>query len=170
MNVSSKRIILGVLAFPIVILLAIVCYLQYQRQHLPTYVVPVAAYDPRSFLSGHFLTVTLADEGYHTQFKCQGVTGEAYSCWQQQADRWQVKIFKDKPAPTCQIIDSGYCYRGNFTSSTTLRFFIPEDKAKSLEEAILQNRGSMKIMALPTGELRPLELYIDGKDWKQSIK
>lgn len=170
MNTLSKRIIISALVFPIAILLGLVCYLQYQRQHYPTYIVPIVAYDPRTFLAGNYLAVTLADDNYNTQFNCKGVKGEGYSCWQQQGNAWQVVISKDKPTAACQIIDAGYCYQHKFISNTVLRFFIPENMASSLEAAVLKNRGSMKVMVLPNGIVRPLNLYIDGQPWDTKVK
>ena len=147
------------LVLPIAALGALALYHQ-QRLATGTRVeLPIAGFDPRDLLAGHYLRYRI-DYGVA---QCPGVPNAPHAgiCL-----RPQKAFFVENPPAPCRLWIEGRCRDGRFEAGIE-RFYIPEEAARPLEKALMSGLGRVRLSITADGEARVEELLIDGKPWRR---
>jgi hypothetical protein len=170
---KQKSFLIGGIAFPILILLALVIYRIIQLHSYPGVVVPIVAYDPRAFLTGNYLVFNLTDEKKNTSFMCPksiSYLEKAIGCWTYTNTGWQVSVLDPAKSNSsqCSLAMEGRCGNGFFIAKP-MKFYIPEQYTSELNKAVIANRASVGLLIKSKSNLQPTKLFIDGKPWEEVI-
>lgn len=152
-----KKQIIAV-SIPIAILLALTTYNEYLSRTLPEVVLPIEGYDPRDLLAGHYLTFRIK---YEASTQC---TVKEHS----QADMCvspKQELMESGPNPSCKQWIRGHCVGGTFQSDLN-RYYVPQEKARDLEKALLNGEASVRI-SVGSGNAIIKDLLIKGRSWKE---
>lgn len=170
---KQKYFLISSIVLPILVLLLLVIYRIVQLHTYPSVIVPIVAYDPRAFLTGHYLVFNLTDDQKGQSLICkksQLNLNTAFGCWKHGEHGWQVTIFgsaKDD-LEQCQLVVKGSCANGYFIAKP-MRFSIPEQYAEELTKAVLTNRASIEVIIKNNYQLQPTHLLIDNQPWEDVI-
>ncbi len=169
------------LAFPVACLAALTAYKQVRVMAGTTVEIPVAGFDPRDLLSGHYLTYRLdldeAGSGVCATGRGQGESGgEELLCIAAERGRMTSahRLERDQfapPAPTpgCEVVLRGRCDHGRFVAGIE-RFYVPEAHAAALDRAVRARRGAVVVSVDGRGTPAVKDLLIDGKPWREAIR
>lgn len=131
--------------------------------------LPITGFDPRDLLSGNYLRYQVV---YGVEGICSDVAqpakghktikreGEGYVCL-------EPPFFEYGPPPQadrCRLFIKGSCEVGRFRSGLG-RYYIPAQYARSLERAVLNGEGAIKIAISSDGRAVVEALFINGKPW-----
>jgi len=177
--------VLAALALPLVGLLLLTAWKQARVIIGTRVVVPIAGYDPRDLLSGHYLTYRLdldshaacpANEG-DSDADANAETPERTRllCLNTDAnDRLEVRALAtyefDPPATPdgCTVVLRGTCHFGRFSANVE-RFYVPEKDAPRLDGAVRSRRGDIVLRVDRFGGAVVEELLLDGHPWREAI-
>ncbi len=179
--IRNPRLALA-LAFPIVCLTGLTAYKQVRVMAGTSIVIPIAGFDPRDLLSGHYLTyrldmgegsASICDPGWEAQ-------GEgpdpAFVCVAAEGGRMlfarRVQLHQPPTSgtlPGCAVVLRGRCERGRFTAGIE-RFYVSEERAAALDRAVRSGKGAVVVAIDRTGAAAVKDLLIDGKPWREVVK
>jgi len=167
------------LAFPIACLAALTAYKQVRVMAGTSVEIPVAGFDPRDLLSGHYLTFRL-DLGEGGSAACSSGSGEpareALVCVEAERGRMTsarrlepYELSPPAPTPGCAVVLRGRCEQGRFVAGVE-RFYVPEEHAAALDRAVRSRRGAVVVSVDRRGTAVVKDLRIDGKPWREAIR
>lgn len=144
--------------------LAASAYLKSQhRENGEKVVLPIEGFDPRDLLSGHYLTYQV-DYGLGNH-GCRDYQGNADICL-----RPQTALYPAGELPAnCRLFIQGYCDNSQFTAGIE-RFYIPDEYARDLENAVRDKRGELVLSVGSAGTAAIRDLLIDKQPWKTAIR
>lgn len=168
-NRKQKWFLISSLIFPIVVLFCIVIYRTIILHSYPKVIVPIVAYDPRAFLTGHYLVFNLTDTQKNTSFACSSET-ENIGCWKNTANGWQVSVLdpNKNDMSNCDFTIKGYCDNKAFYREP-MYFSIPEKYVVQIGDAINHGRASIELLIKGKNNVQPVRLLIDGQPWHDVI-
>jgi uncharacterized membrane-anchored protein len=155
--IQSRRLLLFALIFPIAGLAALTAYKKYILSFGQEVVLPISGYDPRDLLSGHYLTYRV-DYGLTQDCYSGSMTHDAYVCL-------DTKSVSYSYPDGCERLIKGQC-RGSRFEAGIEKFYVPEDKAKILEDKVRDKSGSIVLSVTRDGRAQVKDLLIDGKSWR----
>ena len=174
---QSKKTLIISFVFPILVLIGLAginyFYLKTSEQRL----FPISGYDPRSLLSGHYLTFTV-DYGLN----CPSLEKQEKI---QKPMRYKVHVclepkksleISHKPIKECTLFIKGFCERTflswRFNVNNDNRYYVPEQHAKRLEEILMDEDKKREVILSITkkGNVMVKDILIDGKAIKSWIK
>ena len=157
---QKNKIILAVsLLVPILALLFTTLNNQYILSTGKEMIFPIAAYDPRDLLAGHYLTYTI---DYGVRDVCPIMDSkefmpDAYICLDTHA-------FSYDHQSNCNVYIKGKCAGNRFTAGVE-SFYTSERDAAELTQLLTANKASIALSILSNGNARVKYLLIDGKQW-----
>ena len=170
------------LAFPIALLAGLTAYKQARVMIGTTVVIPIAGFDPRDLLSGHFLTYRLdmgeggtaiCDPGWEAQGERPDA---AFVCVAAEGGRMlfarRVLLHQAPPSgtlPGCAVVLRGRCEYGRFLAGVE-RFYVPEEHAAALDRAVRSRQGAVVLAVDRSGRAAVKDLLIEGKPWRKAIQ
>lgn len=155
--ITTKRRLLFALAAPIVILVGLGLSRQYLRTFGSEVTLPIVGYDPRDLISGHYIVFSV---DYGTTALCTNTnlpSSEGFVCLDNREFSYEVPT-------SCKQFIRGLCEQGRFNTGLE-KYFIPEDKAQSLDQIVRQKRASIVVSVSSTGRAQTKKLLIDGVEW-----
>lgn len=178
--IKNPRLALAV-AFPILCLAALTTYKAVRVAMGTAVVVPITGFDPRDLLSGHFLTYRLdLGEVCRTADAAQSdpdeASGERFVCLEAEGGRvvaahrlepYQFTV--GEPTPGCVVVLRGKCEWGRFLAGVE-RFYVPEEHARALEDAVRSSRGAVVLSVDREGRAAVKDLLIEGRPWREAIR
>lgn len=147
------------LVVPVVVLMSLSVRHHLRQESGTEITLPIAGYDPRDFLSGHYVT-------YKVDY------GAAIPCQRSKKNEvWYVclgtKTATEKKPERCPQMIKGTCKAGTFTAGIE-RFYIPETKATFLDEKTRGGKASLVVTVDEEGNARVKDLLIEGRSWRES--
>ncbi len=179
--IRNPRLALA-LAFPILCLAGLTAYKQVRVMVGTSIVIPVAGFDPRDLLSGHYLTYRLdlgegggavCDPGW----EAQGERPDAvFVCVVAEDGRMlfarRIQLHELPPSgtlPGCTVVLRGRCEHGRFLAGIE-RFYVPEERAAALDRAVRSGKGAVVVAVDRSGAAAVKDLLIDGRPWREAVK
>jgi uncharacterized membrane-anchored protein len=158
--IQSKKNLAFAFLFPIFVLAMLTFYKAYILSTGEEIILPISGYDPRDLLSGHYLTYSI---DYGLESVCKPNTNSnqqpGYVCL-------EPKMFSYTAPEGCSKMIRGVCSDyGRFTAGIE-KYYIPEDKAKMLDNQIRQKAASIVLSITPGGQAQVKDLLINGKSWR----
>jgi uncharacterized membrane-anchored protein len=153
----ARTMLLIALLLPI---LALAVLTFYKRQLLMSgvdIVLPVTGYDPRDFLSGHYVIYTVDYGTPNICYQSKAIQ-QGYVCLDN-------KSFSFSPPENCNHFISGTCNAGRFIAGIE-KYYIPENAALHLDTAVRNKNVSIVVSVPPNGQAQVKELLINGKSWR----
>lgn len=168
-----KRWTIIAVVVPVLGLLALVGRSEYATRHGLAWTIPIQGYDPRDLLHGHYLL-------YRYRFQWDGVD----TCGDTGA------IERAPAAGCCLCLSSvgvsGYDPRvrqlhcdeaekicdGSLRADSVLgpqQYFVPEDRALDLENALRQREAAIELAIDPQGNAAVRELLLDRRPWREAL-
>lgn len=147
----NSKLFLGLVSIPLAGLMLWTGYIEYQSRTLPEVTVPIQGFDPRSLLSGHYIS-------YRIDWK-----------------KTDCRQFAENKCPTDDEFydyDSAYSWGGYYGQH---RFYIPQEKAKDLDNMFLkstQNGDVFEVVYAYKKGFQPIakRLLINGNNWQEALK
>jgi uncharacterized membrane-anchored protein len=162
------------LAFPIACLAVLTGVKQARVMMGMSFVIPIAGYDPRDLLAGHYLIFRL-DLGNDICDQQRDedavlVCGMAEDGVMTSAARSRSELSSTPGrADDCTFVLRGRCEYGRFLAGVE-RFYVPEEHARALERAIGSKQGAVVVSIDRSGRAVVKDLLIDGKPWRKAIQ
>ena len=155
--IETKKALITALAIPILALAALTLYKKYILTVGTEVILPIRGFDPRDLLSGHYLI-------YQIEYGVDGV------CSSGDDDKQVFVCLKPKEFlryndGECELPIAGSCRNGRFEAGIE-KFYVPEEKALSLEQAVREKTGSIVLSVTRSGETAVKDLLIDGRSWQ----
>lgn len=150
----------GALAVPIIALAGLTIWKSSIRHLGQELTLPIRGYDPRDLLSGHYLIFTV---DYGVQNLCAEVRDPA-----QPQESWVClggeKKWSSREPERCRPRIRGRCDGGRFEAGIE-RFYVPQEKARSLEKLVQKGSASIVLAISELGRAQIKDLLIDGVSW-----
>lgn len=153
----SRKILIIVLLFPILILAALIAYKKHVIATGKEVILPISAYDPRDLLAGHYM-VYQVDYGIINLCPNKETTQITYICL-------DTKISSDTKPSQCKLFIKGTCNYGRFTAGIE-RYYIPQQQAEFLSQEVRNKKASILISVMPNGHAQVKDLLLDGHSWR----
>ena len=155
--INSKRALIIALLIPIAALALMTAYKHSVLSYGEEIVLPISGYDPRDLLSGHYLIYRVE---YGVEDICVGGDGPktGFVCL-------SPKLFSYTSPEGCMKLIRGVCKDGRFEAGVE-KFYIPEDKAKEIEDRVRSKSASIVLSVTNDGQAQVKDLLIDGQSWK----
>ena len=131
----------------------------------PTWTVPIAGYDPRDLLHGHYLRYSYR-LNWHGSRRCPADRGDCCLCLERDGrgrDNPRVTATSCDEAARCEAWLAASAVRG------PRRYLVPESYARRLEAALATQTAAVEITCGPRGEAHIGELLLDGLPWRQAL-
>lgn len=146
---------------PLVFLIGMSGMNEYYLRTSKTVMFPVEGYDPRDLIAGYYLRYKV-----NYGLKCPDSKNKkdsdliAYICVQPER-----KITLFRPPENCSFFIKGRCgSKGKFHSSSVDRYYIPENKAKTLEKLFMSAKEKQVVLSVTKkGRALVKDILIDGK-------
>ncbi|MEN9432518.1 MAG: hypothetical protein RLZZ422_107 [Pseudomonadota bacterium] len=148
------------IALPLVLLAANATWHLYQRSQGVEVRLPIRGFDPRDLLAGHYLT-------YKVDYNLGDFCNITQST-QRQEHTICLEPLQSIADSTCILPLSGMCSTAGFNTGLE-RFYIPEQYAQALDQAIRDQKGEIVIM-VKNGKGTVKDLIIDNKNWLEFAK
>ena len=152
----TRKSILIALCLPIIALTGLALYSHYVWVSGNTVTLLIAGYDSRDLLAGHYLA-------YKVDYGVEDICGDSsdnedrYICLDQ-------KTFSNLRPKQCVRFIRGVCKKGQFKAGIE-KFYVPEDKAKHLEQQIASKEGHIVLSLMPSGQAQVKDLLLNGESW-----
>lgn len=156
---KKKYGLIFALVLPIIGLLAMVINAQIRLWTGTTVVLPIEGYDPRSLLSGHYLAYRLVNTDNVCKSPTAAQANDVYLCLEQKNNQWVATTYLVRTLPQCTLYIKGKCERTNFMAGIE-RYYVPEQKARSLEAALRQHQGAIELQVDKHGKATVRDLVI----------
>ncbi|MBL7688812.1 MAG: GDYXXLXY domain-containing protein [Bdellovibrionaceae bacterium] len=155
--IKAKRALVTALAVPILALAALTLYKKYILTVGTEVVLPIRGFDPRDLLAGHYLI-------YQIEYGVDGICSSGYD-EEQAFVCLKPKEFLRYNNGECELLIAGSCRNDRFEAGIE-KFFVPEEKALLLEQAVQEKTGSIVLSVTRSGETAVKDLLIDGRSWQ----
>ena len=160
-------------ALPLLGLVVMIARAEISLRSGPSFHIPIAGYDPRDLLSGHYLQ-------YRFAFEWQGES----TCGQLAAG---TPVDLDTSCCICLTTDVGgghttparqvHCDEAAVCDgwlqggaiAPPLRYFVPERHASAIEDALRGRHASLGVTCGPNGQPAIGDLFLDGRAWRDVI-
>ncbi|HMV41514.1 MAG TPA: GDYXXLXY domain-containing protein [Leptospiraceae bacterium] len=148
---NSKKIFLLALLFPFIALLLLTFYKAYSLQSGLRFILPISGYDPINPIAGHYVTYQVE----YGPMTCEGVDPKAKEesciCLSLAHDNhYFLPTCEEREIKRCDAYLRGKCRYGRFEAGIE-EYFIPEEKAKSIDETIRKGKSKIKISVQKNG-------------------
>lgn len=160
--ISSKKVLIAVLVFPILILAGLTIYKQRIVSFGKTVHFLIDGYDPRDLLSGHYLI-------YRVNYALENICGAsdepsrpAYVCLQPRF------ASLDEVPSHCERYIRGSCEHHQFKAGIE-RFYVPESEAGRMEREVRAKKASIAVSVSSSGDAQVVDLFIDGESWRNVV-
>ena len=125
--------------------------------------LPIQGFDPRDLLSGHYLIYRI-EYGIPNLCKAKYLENKTvHAC----LDSKTFSIGALKPSQ-CRRAIRGRCESKRFIAGIE-RFYVPEDRARALEKAVMKRKGSVVLALDGKGSAIVADLLIEGRSWKEWV-
>ena len=154
----TKKSILIALFIPIIALTGLALYRHYVWASGNTVILPIAGYDPRDLLAGHYLA-------YKVEYGVGDICGDSFD----KEDRYiclDRKTFSNLRPKQCVRFIRGVCRKGQFKAGIE-KFYVSEDKAKHLEQQIASQEMHIVLSLMPNGQAQVKDLLLNGESWNK---
>ena len=137
-------------------------------------VLPIRGFDPRDFLSGHYLTYAIQ----YGIIVCpqkpddRTVHESTFVCLEPR------QFFASQPiAELCSLFIKGHCEQELFVAGIE-KFYIPQEYANSLEQVLRADQGKdgptyrseVVLAVFADGQAVVKDLHINGQSWRDSVE
>ncbi|MBA4750402.1 MAG: GDYXXLXY domain-containing protein [Alphaproteobacteria bacterium] len=156
---KRKSLMIFSLIIPVVVLMSFAVRHHLRKGSGTEITLPIYGYDPRDFLSGHYLTYII---DYGVKIPCE--SQKNHSTWYVCLDTKTTSL--DKPKGCAKLI-KGVCKGGRFVAGTE-RFYIPETKAAFLDKKTQSGAAHLVMSVDEDGNALAKDLLIDGVSWKNT--
>jgi uncharacterized membrane-anchored protein len=154
---------------PVLGLIALIGRSEYAVRHGPTWAIPIEGYDPRDLLHGHYLQ-------YRYQFKWQGedTCGVRSTTERDLEPVCCLCLTRDRPDGFDPAVRQIWCEDAEATCDGVLRvesvipplrYYVPEDRAFALEEALRTRGAALELRISPEAQPAIRGLLLDGRPW-----
>ena len=170
----KERLVKIAVIIPVLGLMALMARAEFAVRSGPTWRIDIEGYDPRDLLHGRFLryryklnwqgenTCGSTEDGGNgalspgcclclTRDDADGINPPVRQVWcdeaQQDCDGW---------------------LRADALEGAQ-RYFVPEDRARELEEALRDREAALELTCSPDGTPAIRELYLDGRPWRETL-
>jgi GDYXXLXY motif protein len=160
-------------ALPLLGLVVMIARAEVALRSGPSFRIPIAGYDPRDLLSGHYLQYRFAFDwqGESTCGAVEGGTpadldGSCCICLTSEVDGRRLT-----PARQVRCDETALCDGWLVASSIAppLRYFVPERHAAAIEDALRGRQASLGVTCGPNGQPAIGDLFLDGRPWRDVI-
>lgn len=154
--IHSKKALIAALLFPIIALAVLTGYKKSVLSYGTEVTLPISGYDPRDLLSGHYLI-------YQIDYGVSGICPDnsphdaGFICL-------ETKTFSYVEPESCAQLIRGVCHYSRFEAGIE-KYFVPEDKAKELEDRIRSKSASIVLSIPKSGHAQVKELLVEGQPW-----
>jgi uncharacterized membrane-anchored protein len=167
----KKYFLIAAVALPIVVLLGLMLSKQLRLAQGSQVILPIAGFDPRDLLTGHYLTYRI---NYGVSADCSRWQGEGqklYACLYKESgaeELYRARFISqnDSLDTSCGLFIAGRCENGRFAAGIE-KFSIPEQYAKPLDKAVRAGKGKIVLKVSGSGAAAIQDLLIDGKSWRE---
>lgn len=156
--IQTKRALIFALVFPIIALIALTAHKRYTLTSGSEIILPISGFDPINILSGHYLIYQI-DYGVEGLCPSKSPKQVGYVCL-------EPKIFSDTLPQGCSKLIRGVCNYGRFEAGIE-KYYVPEDKAKDLEEQVRLKKASIVLSVTSDGQAQVKDLLINNQSWKK---
>lgn len=153
--IRSEKGIAIALIIPVFALAFLVGYKNFILSKGREVTLPITGYDPKSLLSGHYLSYQI---DYGVKDLCHNNAKVGYICL-------DTKMFSHHWPENCPLIIKGTCKGSRFHAGVE-RYYVPETKVKRLENLIRSRQAHIVLSVLRNGKAQVKDLLIDGRSWK----
>jgi hypothetical protein len=135
--------------------------------------IPITGYDPRDLLHGHYLQYSYAFD-WQGQSTC-GVTQDGRpAALTPGCCVCLTRGAAEEATPAARQLDCDEARRCDGWLHVEplmppLRYFVPEQHARQLEQALLSRRAALDVTCSPGGQPALGELYLDGQSWRELV-
>ncbi len=154
---------------PLLGLLALIGRAEYAVRHGPTWVIAIEGYDPRDLLHGHYLR-------YRYAFSFQGEdTCGTPSSLDPACCLCLTRTSADGRNPAVRQV---WCSEADDVCDGVLRvedvqpqqrYYVPEDRALELEEALRTRGAALELTIGPDGRPAVRDLLLEGRPWREVL-
>ena len=135
--------------------------------------MPIRGYDPRDFLAGHYLSVTVDYDSFPSECKIDEKSMDKKLRWEKReaffcAGSGRIVL---KKTEDCGTFIKGYCMYNRFNDNVS-RFYVSEKKADQLEKAV-RNRELNPMLRLSVtrdGRAFPVDLILQNMSYKEWLQ
>ncbi|MDE0091698.1 MAG: GDYXXLXY domain-containing protein [Oligoflexia bacterium] len=173
---SKELLVIIAFVFPILILMGMTGINYFYLKTSEERVFSIRGYDPRSLLSGHYLTFSVDYGGDCSSLKqkTKGKTKQkkcplkAHICLEPE----KITGFSHKPNESCSLFIKGKCscFNSNFSTKNN-RYYVPEKQAKKLEKLLMdrENKREVVLSITKKGHVMVKDIHINGTSIKNCI-
>lgn len=153
---QNKKVLIAGFIIPIIVLVGMTIQAEHNFRAGIEVILPIQGYDPRDFLSGHYLIYTI-DYGFDP---CPSKTEkeDTYLCL-------DYKLSSLQMPENCPTVIKGTCNFGSFTAGIE-KFYASEASALNLQTLINQQPMSVVLSVTKNGSAQVKYLLVDGKRWE----
>lgn len=150
---NQKKILLASLLLPIVALLLLTFYKAYSLQTGLRFILSISGYDPVNPISGHYVT-------YRVNYTPDVCTDTSYNKKEEsciclslasEANHYFLPSCNERELKNCDAYLRGKCKYGRFEAGIE-EYFIPEDKADSIDKIVRKGKSKIKISVQKNGK------------------
>jgi uncharacterized membrane-anchored protein len=160
-------------ALPLLGLVVMIARAEVALRSGPSFRIPIAGYDPRDLLSGHYLQYRFAFD-WQGESTCGAVSGgtpvdldrSCCICLTSEVDASRVTPARQVHCDETALCD-GWLAAGSI--APPLRYFVPERHAAGIEDALRGRQASLGVTCGPNGQPAIGELFLDGRPWRDVI-
>ncbi len=182
---TARSWLVAAVAVPIIGVLALIARAEWAERSGTAWVIPIAGYDPRDLLHGHYLQ-------YRYELPWQGTN----TCSQTQKAPWGgsparplgqraqqdptpgcclcLTRTRTDPRPSVREVSCAHTDTcdGWFRSDALMppkRYFVPEERARELETALQNRSAAIRLRSTANGHAVVGELLLDGQPWREAL-
>lgn len=161
-----KRLVVIAAVVPVLGLGGLVLKAELAVRSGPTWTLPISGYDPRDLLHGHYLRYRFDLDLTQPAPSCGGDQQPEPGCC--------LCLTGPKDDPIVQQIDcddrevcDGWLHSAEL--APPLRYFVPEDAALDLEQALRVHATALQVTTTPAGTAAIGELTLEGRPWREIV-
>lgn len=148
---NRNKLFLISLILPIIALLLLTIFKAFSLQSGMRFILPISGYDPVDPISGHYVTYRV-DYGFDACLDFQKSSEESCACLKQGKDvsHYYIPSCEKDLLKDCDAFLKGKCKYGRFEAGIE-QYFIPEDKADSIDRTVRKGKSKIKISVSKNG-------------------
>ena len=164
----SQRLLQVAVLFPILGLLALIGRAELNLRAGREWHLPITGYDPRDLLSGHYLRYRY-DLAWDPPDACgdaQGAIAPACCVCLAPQEGSKEPLFRNV---RCDATARCLSWAPGASLAGPQRFFVPEDRARDLEDALRTRRAAIRARVTDDGVVAVDTLLLDGRPWQDAL-
>lgn len=172
----NKRNLLIALIIPVAVFITLTFYKQIKVRMGDEIILPITGFDPRDILSGHYLIYSIDYGLENNDFCSQDDNSNIETLLCLKKDRNKPGVYhstineyvseQNQGNTDCDAIIKGLCRDRRFTADIE-KFYIPEEYADTLDEAVRNSKGAIVLSVTKSGSAAIKDLLIEGRSWKE---